>query len=202
MLAIILARKNIREFDQSVSLYTRDNGKLEILAKGIKKSTSKNSSNAQVLSLVDAEIIPGKEIDYLGSVQLVELFRNIYGDLDRLYLALHIVNLVDTQILPEQKDKEIFDLLLQFLYFLNTASCINASNIAAGFIWKLWYQLGFGQPSECFMPWLEGEWEAINNLVGGKITPGPEQAYEAAHRFAQLHVGRRLAKFIEHDRII
>ena len=74
MLAIVLARHDVREFDQMISLYTRDAGKIEVLAKGIKKITSKNSSNLEVFSVVDVEVAPGKEIDHLTKVQPFKIF--------------------------------------------------------------------------------------------------------------------------------
>ena len=42
MLAIVLSRRDFREFDQIVSLYTKEKGKLEVLARGVKKITSKH----------------------------------------------------------------------------------------------------------------------------------------------------------------
>ncbi|MFZ2978199.1 MAG: DNA repair protein RecO, partial [Candidatus Magasanikiibacteriota bacterium] len=69
MKAIVLSRRDFREADQIISLYTLEKGKMEILARGIKKITSKNSAHLEPFSLVEAEIIFGKELNYLGAVQ-------------------------------------------------------------------------------------------------------------------------------------
>ena len=47
MQAIVLSRRDFREFDQMISLYTREQGKLELLARGLKKVTSKNAAHLE-----------------------------------------------------------------------------------------------------------------------------------------------------------
>jgi hypothetical protein len=164
MLAIVLGRKNLREYDQMVSLYAREHGKLDVLAKGIKKITSKNSANLEILSLVEAEVAEGKEIYYLTKVQSVKFFKNIYADLDKIVLAGYVVKMADINILPRESDKKIFNLLTSFLEFLESAHKINSLNLAIGFIFKLWHCLGFSAQGEERRFWLEWSWPAINEL--------------------------------------
>ncbi len=200
MLAIVLSRHDVREYDQTIFLYTRENGKLEVLAKGIKKIVSKNSANLEALSLVEVEIIKGKDIEYLTRVQPVKFFHQIYFDLDKLYLAAYICDLINKHILPGEKDEAIFDLLVSFFDFLNQAASIHSYQLAAAFIIKLWHQLGFSQESGGLANWLGEDWGSIN-----KAMYSPTEAirnYELAHQFAQYHSGVKLAKFIENDRII
>jgi DNA repair protein RecO (recombination protein O) len=44
MMAIVLSRRDFRENDQMIVLYTLEKGKIEALAKGIKKTVSKNAA--------------------------------------------------------------------------------------------------------------------------------------------------------------
>jgi DNA repair protein RecO (recombination protein O) len=199
MLSIVLARNNIREFDQMVSLYTREAGKIEVMAKGIKKITSKNSSNLEVFSMVDIEVAHGKEIDHLTKVQPVTVFQHIYTDFDKMLVAGYVVKITNEHMLVGERDERVFDFLLSFLDFLNTAENINSISLVTGFIFKLWHYLGFGMEQEQYRIWLEGDWQAINNLVLSKVEQ--ERAYQFAHHFAETHSGKRLAKFMESDRI-
>jgi len=164
MLAIVLSRKNIKEFDQIISLYTRERGKVEVLAKGIKKIASKNSANLEVLSLAEVEIAEGKEIDHLTKVQSVKFFKNIYSDFDKIFIAGYAVKIADANILARERDARIFDLLTSFLEFLNSVEKANSLNLATGFIFKLWHCLGFSAPEEKYRIWLEGSWLAMNEL--------------------------------------
>ncbi len=191
MLAIVLARKNWREFDQMISLYTRERGKVEVLAKGIKKITSKNSSNLEILSLAEIDIAQGKEIDYLTKVQSIRIFKNIYSDFDKIFIASYAVKIADANILTQERDERIFNLLTSFLEFLDSAAKINSLNLATGFIFKLWHCLGFSAQEEKHEVWLRGDWPVINSLDSTQ-----EKSHQFVYEFAQAHSGRKLAKFV------
>jgi len=200
MLAIILARNDVREFDQIISLYTREKGKLELLAKGIKKIVSKNSSNGEVLSCVDVEVAQGKEVDYLTKVHPAVLFKGIYADFDKIFLASYIAKMVNEHILVEEKDIRIFELLFSFLEFLNKEEKINSLNLAAAFIFKFWYFLGLSPEQEPYQQWLRLTWEEVNLLPAAA---GEDvKNYLNAYQFAQIQSGKKLANFIENGRII
>lgn len=200
MFAIVLSRNDTREFDQMVSLYTREHGKVEVLAKGIKKIVSKNSANLKVFSLVDIEVAQGKGVDHLTKVQSVNIFKDIYSDFDKIFLSGYIIKIANENILIGEQDKRIFDLLLSFLEFLNSAASVNSFALATGFVFKLWHCLGFGDSEDKYRMWLESGWEEINNL---KLTKAEGlNAYETARNFAQNHTGTKLAEFIESDRIM
>jgi DNA repair protein RecO (recombination protein O) len=199
MLAIVLARKNIREFDQTVSLYTREIGKVEVLAKGIKKIISKNSSNLEVLSVVEIEVIQGKDIDYLGRVQSIKFFRNIYSDLDKISLASYVVKIVDVNILVGEKDEVIFNLLFSFLEFLDIHESVQLYQLVTSFTFKLWHRLGFSESTTDLDKWVEKSWAEVSSLDLSRAEV--VQSYESAYTFAQNHTGVKLAKFIENGRI-
>lgn len=196
MLAVVLDRHDVREFDQVVSLYTRNVGKIEVLAKGIKKITSKNSSNLEVFSVVDVEVAPGKEIDYLTKVQPFKIFPGIFADFDKIFLAGYAIKIAHENILVGEKDERVFDFLISFLEFLDSAITIHSLNLATGFIFKLWYYLGFSTEEEQYKQWLAGDWQQINSLslAGAE----QEKAHQFARSFVETHSGVRLAKFSEH----
>ena len=53
-----LERFKDSENDQIISLYTLEKGKQEVLARGVKKITSKNSAHLEPFSFVEVEIVP------------------------------------------------------------------------------------------------------------------------------------------------
>ncbi len=198
MLAIVLARTNSKEYDQTISLYTREQGKLELLAKGIKKITSKNSSTLEQLACVDIEIAYGKEITYVTKAQPSVLFKHIYADFEKITLASYAALLVHEQVLAGEKDERIFDLLFSFFEFVNSAEKIESLHIVTSFMLKLWHYLGFSLPEHD--QWLKSRWADINTAS----TDGAHarRVYERVLVFAQNHSAKKLANFFEHDRIM
>ena len=170
MKAIVLSRRDFREHDQVISVYTKDLGKQDLLARGIKKITSKNSAYLEPFSFVDIEIIKGKELDYIGSVQPVNYFKNIRQDLQKSLKAQLVVGLINRVVQVEEKDEKLFLLLKSWLEFLDNYIVISSetkcsreiSLIIDGFIIKFLYLLGFG--AEEFLEIIEKNWDEITSL--------------------------------------
>ncbi len=196
MLGIILSRQDFREHDQVISVYTKECGKRECLARGLKKITSKNMAALLPFSLLELEIVPGKEIDHLTYVQPVKVFASAIHHLDKIMLAEYTLKLADGFILPQEKDEKIFNLLVSFLDFLNSAERIAALNLATGFIFKLWHCFGLGAPDKQYSAWLKGDWKTINDFRLSEKDQA--EAYEFAREFAEYHSGRKLPRFFGH----
>lgn len=78
MESIVLARSDVlRPFDERITLYTRDAGKRELFARGVKRMVSKNSPHLEIGTHLYAASVHGKELAYLTSVQPITLFSNI-----------------------------------------------------------------------------------------------------------------------------
>lgn len=143
MQAIVLARRDFREFDQMISVYTKEKGKLNLLARGIKKITSKNSAHLEPFSLVEIEVVPGKEIDHLTKVVPVNYFSNIRADLQKSLAAGFVASTTDKLLHVSEPDKRIFDLLNRWLDFVNLHSTICNLQLVDDYIVKLLNCLGY-----------------------------------------------------------
>ncbi|MBU0597333.1 DNA repair protein RecO [Patescibacteria group bacterium] len=142
MLSIVLSRRDFRESDQIISLFTKDQGKLELLARGVKKITSKNSAHLEPFSLVQVSIEKGKEIDHLTTVQSVEFFSDIRKNIDKSLATGYLVSLVDKLTQVGEREGRIFEMLVSWLRFVEGASSFNSA-LVDGYIVKLLHCLGF-----------------------------------------------------------
>ncbi|MBD3311650.1 MAG: DNA repair protein RecO [Candidatus Magasanikbacteria bacterium] len=174
MIAITLSRRNFREYDQIVSLYTLNLGKVELLARGVKKITSKNSPHLEPFSIVEIEIIKGKEIDHLTKVQPIRYFSNIRKNREKSLAANYIVSLLDKLTQTGEKDENFFELLLSWLKYIDSTEKYNFFLIDA-YIVKLLNCLGFdityanNIPSNSIKQNLQilnqADWPQINRLI-------------------------------------
>jgi len=119
MRAVVLGRRNFREYDQVVSLYSRSHGKLEVLAKGAKKIVSKNAAHLEPSCVVDVGIVSGAEIDRLTSVQCVSHFSHMRDRERTIRFAALVLHTIDRIIKPNEPDHRLFDLLEDWLVQLN-----------------------------------------------------------------------------------
>lgn len=122
MQAIVLSRRSFREYDEIVSLYTHDLGRVELLAKGNKKIVSKQSAQLEPFSIVTITVIPGKQIDHLAKAQLIEAFPRLRSDLPKSLLAGYAVSLTHYLVGERTPDRRIFFALKSWLEFLDTTA--------------------------------------------------------------------------------
>jgi DNA repair protein RecO (recombination protein O) len=135
-----LARK---EADQLFSVYTKDFGRLEILGKAIRKATSKLRSGVEIFYLSEIEFIQGKSYKTLTDVVVIEKFKNLRKDLKRLEIAYRIRQVLDDLIKGQEKDKKIWNLLLEVFGKLNDSSFRNREIVYYYFLWKFLSILGY-----------------------------------------------------------
>jgi len=142
MEAIVLARRDFREFDKIISFYTKENGKVELLARGVKKIISKNSAHLEPFSYLRVEIAKGKEIDHLTKVIPINFFAKIRQKMDKSLAAGFIVSFLEKMTETGEPDKRIFNLLLGWLKFADKAVSFNFILLDA-FMINLFSALGF-----------------------------------------------------------
>lgn len=119
MKSIVLRRRDLKEVDQIISLYTRDTGKRDLLARGVKKIVSKNTAHLEPCMLVDAEIVPGKDLDLLIKVVPIEIFKPIRIDVKKSLFAQYLAFFIDKTVETGQRDTQLFDMFHEWLVFLS-----------------------------------------------------------------------------------
>src|SRR3989338_2415213 len=123
MEAIVLSRSDVRESDQYISLYTKEYGKRELLARGVKKIVSKNAGAIEPFSHVFAEFVEGKEMRYLTTAQLIDAFSGIRKNIESLVAAQWALHMIASLTKTGERDTKLFDLLLSWLRSMNRANC-------------------------------------------------------------------------------
>ena len=136
----VLGKTNLREADQLFSVYTKDFGKLEILGKAIRKIASKLRSGAELFYLSEIEFIQGKNYKTLTDVILIEKFKNIRNDLERLKIASRITEVAEDLIRGEERDEKIWDLLNEVFDKLENYE-LRIKNYELVYFYFLWHLL-------------------------------------------------------------
>ena len=141
----VLKKVDQGEADQLFSIYTKDFGRLRILARGIRKITSKLRAGIPVFSISEIEFIQGKTFKTLTDAVLIQDFENIKKDLEKLKIAGQIIQVFEQLIKPPQKDDQIYELLNEIFFYLNNYSLriTHYSLLYFYFLWNLVSILGY-----------------------------------------------------------
>jgi len=118
---IILKRRDYQENDRFFCIYTKDYGKLDVLAKGTKKIKSKLNSYLEPFYYVNLMIAKGKVFDKLANANLIDSYQNLRTDdsLVGFYLLNYIGETTDGLIQGGITETRKFNLLLEILEILN-----------------------------------------------------------------------------------
>jgi len=130
-----------READYLFTVFSREFGKLKVRGKSIRKIKSKLRSGAQTLYLSDIEFIQGKIYKTLTEAVLIDKFRGIRQDLEKIKTTEKIAKNLDSLTGLEEKDYFIWDLLGKTLKIIDSEK--NKEIIRYFFIWKLFSLLGY-----------------------------------------------------------
>lgn len=123
---IVLKTETYRENDKAVTLFTLDRGKLKLIAKGGKKTTSPFLGKISIFSLLETLIANGKNIDILTQAEILHSFENIRQDFIKFKIGAYFIKIVDKATSFGQKNKELFNLLFISLKKLEDGTNIEA----------------------------------------------------------------------------
>lgn len=111
----VLRRVNLGEADRFVTLYTKDNGKVEVLAKGVRKITSRRSSHIEPLNLIRFHSVKTSKNFILTEVELLDSFQSRKADLQQCEIAFFVCEVIDKLCPVGQSNRDVFQLLSDFL---------------------------------------------------------------------------------------
>ena len=120
-LGLTLRRSPVREADLLTVMYTREHGKLELLARGAQRLTSKLMGHLEPLTLVRVSIARGRSMDQVTEAEVVNAFPAVRNGYENSARGLYVAELVDGFSALSAANAELFNLTVQTLEGLDAA---------------------------------------------------------------------------------
>jgi DNA repair protein RecO (recombination protein O) len=120
--AVILKRMDLGEADRIVTLFSRDEGKVRAVAKGVRRTTSRAAGHLEPFTLSDVLLAVGRELDVISQVDTLESFRTVREDLELTTHAYYLAEAVDLLTEDRQENRAVFDILVASLQALVAAA--------------------------------------------------------------------------------
>ncbi len=119
---IILSRTNYGEADRIINVLTPDQGKLTLMARGVRKVKSKLAGGIELFSVSDFTYIAGRgEIGALVSSRLIKHYGTIVKDIDRVQLGYKLIKLLN-KVTEDHPEEAYFKLMDEAFEALDTAA--------------------------------------------------------------------------------
>lgn len=113
--AIVLRDRKLGDADKILTLYTAHLGKVDAVAKGVRKAKSRLSGHVQPLTQATFLLARGKTLDIVTQVETIESFAPLRDDLERLSRAVYVCELLDKFTELHSENFALYRLLLDTL---------------------------------------------------------------------------------------
>lgn len=112
---IILKRRNFGEADRILTVFTPHRGKISVLAKGVRRITSRRGGNVELLNRVMIYLYQGKGMPILTEASSLDTFGKLKEDLILSTYGYHILELVDKLTAENQGNRGLYEHLVEVL---------------------------------------------------------------------------------------
>src|SRR5439155_1151897 len=93
--AIVLKTNDFAEADRILVLFTRHFGKVRVVAKGIRRATSRMAGHAEPLTHATYQLARGRELDVLTGAEARAIYPDMRDDLGLIAAGWYVAELVD-----------------------------------------------------------------------------------------------------------
>lgn len=186
--AIILHSRKFSDTSKILVAFTRDEGKVSLIAKGARNPKSKFGSSLEPLSYSSLTIYkkPQRELHTLGKSEIIVPMRRLSSDYEKLTAALTIAEAVNLTQVNDMPHEELFNVLCLTLQELNNTE-------GNEFAFSLWFQfklaklMGFMVDGETFLDTgspiiAEPSHHYIMSIANGGILSAETSQYATGYR--------------------
>lgn len=145
--AIILRKKEVGETDRLYTLYTLEQGKVSLVAKGVRKSEAKLAGQLETLMQGLVIVVKGRGMGKIAGAVAEKNFLSLRTDGDILKRVLEAANIFERLVEWDEPDAELFQLLALYLALADELAKEDRKEkiflLTEGFLIQLFAHLGY-----------------------------------------------------------
>jgi DNA repair protein RecO (recombination protein O) len=139
--AIVLRQRKLGEADKIVTLFSPNKGKLDAVAKGVRRTRSRLAGHLEPLTHGSYLLAEGRDLDIVTQAETIDGYAGLREELERLSRGLYCAELVD-RLLPERSEAHpVFRLLADTLSILSKSGQLDIA--VRSFETRLLDELGY-----------------------------------------------------------
>lgn len=138
-----MRKTDLGEHNKLITLYTRELGKIRVLAKSAKKNNSKQAGHLDLFNLVDFVVVPGKNYPIMTQTQSSENFLGIKSSFSKLMAGFFVLESFYRLIYEEEQDLALWNFLNEQLNKLNILEKSEVQPMLSDFKKELLKVLGY-----------------------------------------------------------
>ncbi len=137
---VVLKRFDLGEADRVLTVFSRELGKVSVIAKGVRRIVSRKAGSVEIGNNSRIFVFEGKNFFILQEVKVLHAFLTLGTQLPIFKYGYYVLELVDRLTQPEEQNESVYRLLVEILKILNA----NPRKIfIRAFEMKILHRLGF-----------------------------------------------------------
>jgi len=137
----VIARKKFSEGDRILILFTKEFGKTPLIAKGVRKLTSKKRGGIEIFNKIKFSAAKSHGIDVLTEVEVLNSYESIRNDLRKTGLAYYFCEVIGRVTSDNEKHDNIYEILDS--YFSKISISGHLKKLRLSFVKEVLINLGF-----------------------------------------------------------
>ncbi len=138
---IILSRKNYKEADRIICVFSEKYGKVNLLAKGVRKIKSRKRGHIEVFSKIKFIATKTNTFDIITEAEIISDYSIIRTSLNKMSLAYYFSEVVEKITRDFEPIPAVFSMLSR--YFKELEANNNLKSLRISFLKELLLELGF-----------------------------------------------------------
>jgi len=143
---IVIAKKSYGEADKILSIYSKDHGRIALIAKGVRRPKSRKRGHLETFNLIRFQAIKGRGLDIMTEAEIIDNYKPIRLNLKRISLGYYLMEVVGRITHENESNIELFDLIKNTLSKLEKTNLLK--KLRMDFLEEILILLGY---------WPEGE---------------------------------------------
>lgn len=178
--AIVLGKKEVGETDRLYTFYTREQGKVRVVAKGVRKPEAKLAGQLENLSSVLVIINKTRGMGKITSALADESFVYLRQNYEALLYVSQSMSLFESFVDMDESDESLFELIREYLGEANKlakeSDLLSIRLLTQGFLFQVFTHLGYhieaGTSVHSGERLTQGARHFFSPQAGGVITEG------------------------------
>ena len=120
--AVNIKSRNAGEADKIITLFSKGRGKIQAIAKGARRPTSKFGGRLEIFSYNHLQLAEARNLDIISQCETIESFFRLREVKEKMNSGFYAVKLIDIMTEDRQRNDEVFAILLEALFALQNAA--------------------------------------------------------------------------------
>jgi len=163
---LIIREVEYKDSDKLLTVLTKSDGKITVLARGARRKNSKFSASTQILTYSELSLFENKDRYTLNDANVIEMFAGLRRDIEKMSLAMYFAQLLDVVGDEDVACPSLLTLGLNGIYALSNLN-IEIDLVKAAFELKLMSIMGYEpQVSTCYSCGIKPQNPVFNVSLG------------------------------------